>query len=212
MQLTADTFLEIVQSLRSDKSVGGLREQRRFPRVGVRGRAIIMVGLKTTPRMIAVNVRDLSAAGIGILVPEAALEKEDEFLLILPQGVRQAKRAMNCTVKRVGQLAESLYSVGAVIGVEIPAEQIPVVAAMPAKPAPGSAAAAAAAAKARAAAARPAATSAPGARPVTAVASVATAGKPAELPVSHDVSADLLGGADADVVNALEARLRAMTD
>jgi hypothetical protein len=208
MQLTADTFLEIVQSLRSDKSTGGLREQRRNPRVGVRGRATIMVSHRSSPRVIAVNVRDLSGAGIGLLVPEAALEKEDEFLLILPQGIRHNKRAMICTVRRVSQLAESLYSIGALFGAELSAEQMPAMPVVSAKPVSTMAVAG----KARSAATRPTPAAASPARPIPAAAPAPAVAAAAAPTIAQGVSADLLQAADADVINALEARLRALTD
>src|SRR4051812_6424729 len=111
MNLNADSFLQIVQSLRSFRSTNGMREQRKHPRVGVRGRGIIMVTSKGGPRLVAANVRDLSAAGIGLLLNESAVNRDEEFLLILPQGAQHAKRAMLCAVKRYSQLAESLFSI-----------------------------------------------------------------------------------------------------
>src|SRR4051812_1159669 len=134
MLLTADTFLEIVGSLRSDVATGGLREQRKIPRVGVRGRATIMIWPRSTPKLVTVNVRDLSAGGIGLLVPERGLDEGHEFLLMLPKGIRHPKRTMSCTVRRFSQLAESLFSVGAIFGSEVPAELVPVIATPTTKP------------------------------------------------------------------------------
>lgn len=184
MQLNADSFLQIVQSLRSYRSSNGMREQRKHPRVGVRGRATIMVSGKGTPRIVAVNVRDLSAAGIGILLQEAAINRDEEFLLILPQGTQHARRAMLCSVKRFQQLAESLFAVGAVFLREVPPEQIPVVGNAPRTAAPMTAAASG----------------------LIVSPSAANAGPT----IAHSVSEEMVNGADAAVLSDLEERLRAI--
>jgi hypothetical protein len=187
MNLNADSFLQIVQSLRSYRSNNGMREQRKHPRVGVRGRATIMVISKNGPRIVAVNVRDLSAAGIGLLIPEAAVARDEEFLLVLPQGAQHARRAMLCSAKRFSQLAENLYSIGAVFLREVPPEQIPIIGGAP----------------------RTAAV----ATPMSAVQSgliLSPAVAPGSANISQGVTEEILNAADAEVVSDLEARLRAM--
>jgi hypothetical protein len=186
MQLNADSFLQIVQSLRSYRSSNGMREQRKHPRVGVRGRGTIMVTSKGGPRVVAVNVRDLSAAGIGLLLPEAALSRDEEFLLLLPQGSQHARRAMLCTVKRFHQLAESLYSIGAVFLREVPPEQIPAIGGQkPAAPPPSAAASGL-------------------------IVSPTKTESSDGVSIARGVSEDMLVGADTTVVSDLEARLRAL--
>lgn len=186
MQLNADSFLQIVQSLRSYRSSNGMREQRKHPRVGVRGRGTIMVTAKGGPRVVAVNVRDLSAAGIGLLLPEAAVSRDEEFLLLLPQGTQHARRAMLCSVKRFSQVTESLYSIGATFLREVPAEQIPNIGGQkPAAAPPPSAAASGLIIS-------PSKTDGDG------------------VTVAQGVSDDMLNGADSTVVSDLEARLRAL--
>jgi hypothetical protein len=211
MHLTADTFLEIVGSLRSDAGCTAMREQRKAPRVGVRGRATIMITPQTSPKVVSVNVRDISAAGIGLLVPEPGLDEGHEFLLLLPKGIRHPKRAVSCTVQRFTQLAESLFSVGAILGNEVPAELVPVVA--PSAASPG-AAAPTAMPVARLAAMPPP----PPRRSATVPAAPARAAHAPTSPVLPIASApsaiplDLVQGADARVIDELEARLRAISE
>jgi hypothetical protein len=117
MQLTADTFLQIVQTLKADRGNGG-RELRKAPRVGVRGRVSIAIPCKSGTRPISVNVRDLSAAGIGLLHSDP-IPKGMEILLLLPQANDVAGRAVMCVVKRVQQLSPGLYSIGAMFLKEV---------------------------------------------------------------------------------------------
>ena len=113
MNLSAETFLQIIKSLRSDDTSGTSREQRKKPRVGVRGRSSIMIPEKSGGRIHPVNVRDISASGIGLLMNEPLVGVGEEFVLMLPSAGQQSKRQMLCGVTRFNKLSPNLYSVGA---------------------------------------------------------------------------------------------------
>ncbi|QOV91512.1 PilZ domain-containing protein [Humisphaera borealis] len=112
MNLSAETFLQIIKSLRSDDA-GTAREQRKKPRVGVRGRSSIMLPAKSGTRIHPVSVRDISANGIGLLMTEPLVGIGEEFVLMLPSAGQQSKRQMLCAVTRFNKLSANLYSVGA---------------------------------------------------------------------------------------------------
>lgn len=113
MNITAETFLQIIKSLRSDSSNGQTREQRKTPRVGVRGRSTITIPSKSGSKQHPVTVRDLSVNGIGMLMVEPLVAVGEEFVLMLPSGGQQDKRQMLCKVTRFNKLSPNLYSVGA---------------------------------------------------------------------------------------------------
>lgn len=113
MNLTADTFVQIVQSLRSDGSCAAGRELRTNPRVGVTGRTLVMIPAKFGGKLFHAQVRDLSAKGIALMFNEPLVAKGDEFLLVLPEGPLQGRRAVQYVVRRVGKVSDKLHSVGA---------------------------------------------------------------------------------------------------
>jgi len=113
MQLSSETVLQIITGLRSDVSVVGAREARKSPRVGVRGRSSIVVPARTGNRQHQVNVRDLSATGIGLLIAEPLVAVGDDFLLLLSSNGQDNSRAMRCKVARVVKLSQAIYAVGA---------------------------------------------------------------------------------------------------
>jgi hypothetical protein len=125
MQLNADNYLQIVQQLRSDRVVASNKESRQSPRVGVSGRANILIPAKTGTKPTQVTVRDLSARGVGLILPTSVLEKGDEFLLLLPQGKEHTRRAMLFVVRRTGQVDATLYSAGGEFVREVPMEPAP---------------------------------------------------------------------------------------
>src|SRR5688572_12018854 len=100
MQLTAETFLQIVQSLRTDGMTAGHREARKAPRVGIRGRVEILLPKSKGAQRINVSVRDLSAAGIGLLINEPFLVRGEEFLLMLPGDEDHSRKIVVCVVRR----------------------------------------------------------------------------------------------------------------
>ena len=111
MKLTAETFQQIVESLHSDPSAGG-RELRKNPRVGVRGRATIVIAGRTASKMLDVTLRDISVNGIGLMLSDP-LKVGDQFVLILPGSKQTAQRAMLCLIKRVVIVSEFLFNIGA---------------------------------------------------------------------------------------------------
>jgi hypothetical protein len=115
MHLTADTYVQIVESLRSDKVGGGMREQRKRPRVGVGGRVNILIPMLGAAKAVPANVRDLSAAGVGLLLTEPLLAAGQEFLLVLPAGVQHGRRAVVYRASRVVRLGENQYLIGATL-------------------------------------------------------------------------------------------------
>lgn len=111
MNLTADTFVQIVQSLKSGPVAG--HEHRAMPRVGVSGRALVMVPGKFAGKLFQGTVRDLSANGIGLLLAEGLVGKGDQFLLVLPEGTEQGRRAVEYVVRRVAKTTGNVQLVGA---------------------------------------------------------------------------------------------------
>lgn len=138
MQLTADTFHEIVQSLRSDGgTAGGGKENRKKPRVGISGRTIIMVPAKSGAKQFPANVKDLSGEGVGLVIAEPLLAAGDEFVMLLPAGVRQGRRAVVYAVRRTSPLGPNQFAVGGRLVREVQMETPP--AAAQAKPSPAAA-------------------------------------------------------------------------
>lgn len=111
MQLSAELFSQIVKDLVSDNGGAVVRQQRREPRVGVRARAHILPILASAT-LLPVRVRDLSAGGMGLLVPRE-LAAGQLFLLLLPKAGIHPPLRLACTVAHCHTLAEDLFAVGA---------------------------------------------------------------------------------------------------
>lgn len=111
MQLSAELFSQIVKDLVSDNGSDLARQQRCEPRVGVRAKAhILPVGASATP--LPVRVRDLSAGGMGLLVPRE-LAAGQLFLLLLPKAGTHPPLRLACRVMHCHMFAEDLFAVGA---------------------------------------------------------------------------------------------------
>ena len=120
MHLTAEAFQQVIQTLKSDSArQDGAKELRKQPRVGVRGRATILLPGKGGSKTYQVNVRDLSAAGDGLLHPEPLLAEGDQFLLVLPTANETARLTILYSVKRVAKLGPNLFMIGASLVQEI---------------------------------------------------------------------------------------------
>lgn len=119
MKLTAETFQQIVESLHSDPSAAG-REMRKNPRVGVRGRATVVIPGRTASKLLEVTIRDISVNGIGLMLTDP-LKVGEQFVLILPGSNQTSQRAMLCLIKRVVIVSESLFNVGAAFVREVQA-------------------------------------------------------------------------------------------
>ena len=200
MQFTADLYVQIVESLRSGEAAGGTRDLRKKPRVGVNARTSILIPAKTGARPIPVTVRDLSAGGAGLLMAEPLLADGEEFVLILAQGERQAKRLMVYQARRVSRLSPTLYQVGAQMIREVEGDPLagtrpPAAAIAPAAPAPKPSVFQSSPASAR-----------PAPAPVWQARDV-PAPKLASR-VQYSPPTDPIPDADLDAVKAVEARLR----
>ncbi len=114
MELSAEIVLSIIKSLQSDAATSP-NEQRKEPRVGVRGHAVILLPDKSDLKPYPVTVRDISSKGIGLLTPERLLEVGDRFVMSLPSGAHGSRRELHYRVKRVSKLSVNLFSVGAVL-------------------------------------------------------------------------------------------------
>lgn len=111
MQLSAELFSQIVKDLVSDGLSDLGRQQRREPRVGVSARAhILPIPESATP--LPVRVRDLSAGGMGLLVPRE-LSAGELFLLLLPKAGSLPPLRLACTVAHCQIIAADLFAVGA---------------------------------------------------------------------------------------------------
>ena len=113
MQLTVETFRDIVQSLRTDEVNSQFKERRGSPRVGVRGRVNIFVSTPTGKRTHRVMVRDISTTGIGLLAAEKIMQANAEFLLVLPSSEGGEQRATLCRVKRCVAVGPKQFLFGA---------------------------------------------------------------------------------------------------
>ena len=83
MELSADLFEQIVGGLKGDNVAG--RDKRIEPRVGLRKRTTIMVGMSDTGADLHhVWVRDLSRSGIGILHSKT-LKPNSDFAIKIPR-------------------------------------------------------------------------------------------------------------------------------
>ena len=74
MGLSAETFRNIMQSLRSDAACGRNAEQRSEPRVGLRSRATILISHGNRISRRVVRVRDISLSGIGLVCDDPIAE------------------------------------------------------------------------------------------------------------------------------------------
>jgi hypothetical protein len=106
MHLTAKSLKELIDSLRSNTAEPG--ERRAEPRVGLRVRAEILLPGGGASKL-GVWVRDVSAAGIGILC-EKEFEPGDTFALVLGPD---ASNLAHCTVKNCRKIDGRLFGTGA---------------------------------------------------------------------------------------------------
>jgi hypothetical protein len=109
MNLSADVYLQLVESLKTEPRRG--REQRAAGRVGIGGQLKIQLvnGTSLQPSMV-VRLRDLSVDGIGITLarPIAAGAR---FLVALPRQSGD-ELVLVCEVRHCDKVAEGVYNVG----------------------------------------------------------------------------------------------------
>jgi hypothetical protein len=109
MTISPETFLSILESLRSDAvSRGG--EKRAEPRVGLSGRATIKTPAGT---FAPVMVRDLSRGGIGMLEREPMKVGSRFTLCFAASRDAEECEGVICEVTRCDRISESVHAVGA---------------------------------------------------------------------------------------------------
>jgi hypothetical protein len=110
MQLSAETYLQLVQALKSEPRRG--REQRGKARVGIGGPLSIQLveGAKLRAP-VTVRLRDLSPEGIGITSAQA-LKSGTRFVVALPRLQGEAL-VLVCEVRHCDRVADGIYNVGA---------------------------------------------------------------------------------------------------
>jgi len=112
MQLTAQQFGEVLESLRGGSRAGGGSEKRRFVRTEVQARVVVATLLAGTPgRCYSALTRDLSFGGIG-LIQALAADLSDRLLVRLPCGSKPPLMIV-CVVVHYKTLADGIFGVGA---------------------------------------------------------------------------------------------------
>jgi hypothetical protein len=124
MKLTAETFEELVSSLRSQHTVD--KADRKNARVGMHASApmIAVDEAGVPPQRHTVNIRDLSVEGINILhnLPK---RQGRPFVIELARMFGNPLKVL-CIVRHCRMVASSpaLYSIGAIFRREVAAEQV----------------------------------------------------------------------------------------
>lgn len=126
MELTAETLLEVLRSLRCDPTSAAMR-RRRLPRVGVRLRLKILpfgeggAGPRM-PQPAIVRLRDLSRRGLGF-VHSAPLEVGQSFIITLPREAGGHVHMLG-QVERCRALEGGSWEIGSSIRTDVPREEI----------------------------------------------------------------------------------------
>jgi hypothetical protein len=119
MNLSAEAFQSIVDSIRSDGKTDGGDERRVSPRAGFRGRInIIRCQTGKSGKLLQVMVRDVSSTGVGILHTEA-IKTGEQFIVCLNSSQDAKTKAILCTVVRWQPLDDRLFAVGATFDREL---------------------------------------------------------------------------------------------
>jgi hypothetical protein len=108
MQMSAELFQSIVQSIRSDDQP--MDEKRAVPRTGFAGKAQFIPPGDT--RRVHAAVRDLSVQGIGLLHTQP-MKCGQEFILALSDPTSDGQRGVVCTVARWQPISDKLFLIGA---------------------------------------------------------------------------------------------------
>lgn len=125
MHLSAETFLEVLRSLRSDLLPQKLR-RRRLPRVGARLRLVILpCGPRAAgipPRAAMVRLRDLSRNGMGFIHTRPLMVGQ-AFLICLEREAGGIVHLLG-TVNRCRPLDARHYDIGGTIRLDVPREEM----------------------------------------------------------------------------------------
>ena len=112
MKITAETFEELVASLKAQRCIDDTA--RKSARVGLHVSAQILAieepGIP--PERHTVSIRDLSVEGLSIL-HRAPMRQGRPFVIELPRTVGPALR-MLCVVRHCRLVGSNLYSIGAI--------------------------------------------------------------------------------------------------
>ena len=126
MNLTAEAFLEVLRSLRSDAPQAQMR-RRRLPRVGVRLRLLILPmgddgnSPRPLPRPVTVRLRNLSRRGIGF-VHNQPLSPGQAFMMTLPREAGGNVHLLG-RVERCRQIDQETWDIGSSIRLDVPREE-----------------------------------------------------------------------------------------
>jgi len=115
MQLSAETYLQLVNSLRSEPRRG--REKRGGARVGVSGQLAIQVpaaaqGTNSDAKRLIVHLRDLSVDGIGITAAQQ-LSAGTQFVVTFQRDQGGTPLEMICQVCHCLKQVDRVYKIGA---------------------------------------------------------------------------------------------------
>jgi hypothetical protein len=111
MKLSAEMFIEIISSLRSDGTCSHGHEKRKECRVGLRCQLEVVPAANRKANAISVHVHDLSLSGIG-MVTSVPFAEESEFVASFSRDGRPAVLIVY-RVKYCRQLSSDLFSLGA---------------------------------------------------------------------------------------------------
>lgn len=111
--LTAEVFKDVIVALRSDDNSARIVDKRGAPRVGLRTKLAIVLGLSSSFEAAPLEVwlRDLSAGGVGI-VHNREIERGTPFVAHLPRSHGPPLRVLY-TVAHCKRLAKEIFSIGA---------------------------------------------------------------------------------------------------
>ncbi|MGH7179949.1 MAG: PilZ domain-containing protein [Tepidisphaeraceae bacterium] len=113
MNLSAETFQSIIESIRSDQSEEFDAEKRTQPRVGLRGRVTIIPCFPgRSGKPVIAMVRDISVSGLCIL-HDQPIKAGQQFIVCLTDAQARTTRAILCTSVRWQPLDERLFAIGA---------------------------------------------------------------------------------------------------
>jgi hypothetical protein len=112
MELSAEQFERILTALRSDDPVGGARDKRRRPRVGLRASIKL---IENAPRgkgaRVSATIRDISREGIGIQ-RTGAMKPGQRFLVQFPANDGTTASIL-CTVRHCESVTDAIHHIGA---------------------------------------------------------------------------------------------------
>lgn len=109
MELSAETFARITGFALAGAPQSS--DQRRRPRAGLDARATVIPLSGTHPATLSVDVRDLSAAGVGFL-HSRKMDLDEQFALLLPRP-DDSPAILLCHVSWWQPLARDVFAIGA---------------------------------------------------------------------------------------------------